>query len=235
MYVESDKIEIYGLVLSEKEWLSFANNISEKGERAFAAMFYRILYQYAIDNNKELFAKQCQEGLRSIDYSCARPYRIEGATDPNNRQRMKWVRDENIDIFDFKLDEGEIIKAIQTIDFKGLKGRKYWFVFHRIFEELNWLTVTKDNTFADWVTLYFQWSWERDKPWRTVDKEIRTSHSWQWNENTVPNSDIGKKYAALSKKVWSVFTDKPKKGDTDKPIDKDIFYLLNMNKINNGK
>lgn len=234
MYIESDNIEIYGQVLSEEEWLSFANNMNKAGERASAAMFYRILYQYAINNNNKFLAEQCREGIGNIDYPNARQYKKEGATDPNNRRRMKWVRNQDIDIFDYKLDEGEIIRAIQNIDFKKLKGRKYWFVVHRVFEELSWLTITMDNKFADWVAYYFHWPWERDRPWRTVEKEIRDSYSWQWNEKTVPGNDIGKDYAALSKLLWSIFTDKPKRNETDKPIDNGIFYLLNMKKINNG-
>ena len=140
--------------------------------------------------------------------------------DPHNRPKLIWKRDPDIDIFDFKLDEGKIIDALQKIKFKELKGRRFWFVVHRVFEELKWLTVTMDNKFACWVGLYFQWPWDTKKPWRTVEKDIRDAASWKWDKDSA--------YAKLARLLWTAFTDKPKRSENEVPVDKDYFYLPNI-------
>jgi hypothetical protein len=168
-------------------------------------------------------------------YASTYIYQEGGATDPHNRPKLLWKRNPDVDIFDFKLDESRIIEAIQKIDFKDLEGRWYWFVFHQVFNELNWLSVTKPSKFADWVSLYFKWTWERTKPWRTVPVQIRKTHSWDWDENTVPDNDIGKAFALLARLLWATFTDKPKRSEDETPDDKEYFYLPNKNKINNGQ
>ena len=237
MWEKATDIELLGLVHSAEEWLTFASKLVDAGESAAAAMFYRSLYQFAKDNDNTLLQEQCIVGLNDIIIPPASTYKYNKgvAADPNNRQRMTWKRNPDVDIFDFKLDENEIIRAIQNVDYKALKDRKFWFVFQRVFEELEWLFNKKDNMFACWVGYYFYWPWDRDRPWRTVEKEIRDTNSWQWNEHTVPDTNIGKYYAELAEIVWSTFTDKPKRSEKDIPVDKQIFYLPNLKKINNGK
>lgn len=237
MFEEVTEIEFGGLVHSPQEWLTFAHNLNTMGQSNSALILYRSLYEWAKENDDFQLQEDCRIASNTIIIPRATTYKYNtnGATDPHNRPRLVWKRDPEIDIFDFKLDEGRIIEALQKIEFKELKGRRYWFVVHRVFNELNWLSVTKDNKFAGWVNFYYRWEWEQDRPWRTVEKVIRDTDSWLWNENTVPGNDIGKYYAAFAKLLWSTFTDKPKRNENDIPDDKQYFYLPNMKKINNGK
>ena len=236
MCEEVTEIELLGLVHCAEDWLTFAQNLINNGESAFAAMILRAMYEWAKDNDKTQLQLDCRTLMNTINIPQASTYKYRegGATDPHNRQRRMWERNPDIDIFDFKLDEGRIIETIKKIDFKELDNRWYWFVYHRVFIELKWLTVVRPSKFADWVGLYFHWNWERTKPWRTVPKEIKDSHSWEWDENTVPGNDVGKHFAALALKLWSTFTKKPKRSDDDVPDDKEYFYLPYKTKINKG-
>jgi len=237
MYEEVTEIELLGLVHSAEEWLTFALNLNKQGESAFSAMVLRAIYEWAKENDNTQLQSDCRMLMTTINIPHASTfvYQKGGATDPHNRQNRIWKRAPDIDIFDFRLDEGKIIESIQTIDFKELEDRWYWFVFHRVFDELRWLSVKRPSKFADWVNLYFHWTWERTKPWRTVPKEIRDSHSWEWGGNTVPGNDVGKHFAALARLLWATFTDKPKLNEDEVPDDKDYFYLPNKTKINNGQ
>ena len=228
MFEEVTVIELLGLVHSAEEWLTFAHNLILEGESAFAAMVLRAIYEWSVDNDDTQLQLDCRMLMNTINtpHASTYTYMKGGATDPHNRQRLIWKRDPDVDIFDFKLDEGKIIEALEKIVFNDLKGRRFWFVVHRVFEELKWLSVTMDTKFADWVALYFQWPWERNKPWRTVEKDIRDAASWKWDKDSV--------YAKLARLLWATFTDKPKRNDNEKPEDKEYFYLPNKTKINNG-
>lgn len=229
MALGADKIKLFDAVLTAEEWLTFTRSIAKAGESATAAMFYRSLYQLAKVNGDDWLQEECIRGMNSVTIPVASLYREGGATDPNNRPRKEWVHNPEVDIFDPKLDEGAIIDALRGIDFIDLKERRYWFVVQRVFKELNWLSVTMDTKFADWVAYYFQWPWERNNPWRTVDENIRKIPSWEWN-----NYYGCEQYAALAKILWATFTVKPKISEEDEPIDKQSFYLPNKKKINNG-
>ena len=235
MWVEETGIDILGLVHTASEWLSFASKIRLAGEQSFAKSIYQALYDYAVKYNDDELVQLSLEGFHATPAFQATPcqYKKGSAADPNNRPRLKWERNPDADIFDTRLDEGEIIRALNEIEFSGLKDRKYMYVIREVFLELNWLAVTTniDQKFVRWSARYFQWPWEKARPWRTVETEIRNTKSWEWDETTVPNSDIGKHYAAFSKLLWSTFTDKPKTSENDKPQDKDIFYLPNKIKI----
>lgn len=237
MYEEVTEIEFCGLVHSPQEWLTFAHNLKAMGQNSSALIIFRSLYEWAKENDDFQLQEDCRIASNTIIIPRSTTYKYNkgGATDPHNRPRLIWKRNPDTDIFDFKLDEGRIFETLQKIDFKELDGRWYWFVFHRVFDELEWLSVPRPSKFADWVGLYFQWPWERTKPWRTVPKQIRNSHSWEWGENTVPGDDIGKRFAALARLLWATFTDKPKRCESDIPDDKQHFYLPNMKKINNGE
>lgn len=228
MFEEVTEIKLLGLVHSAEEWLAFARNIIEEGESTFAAMILRAIYDWAVDNDNTQLQSDCKMLMTTINipHAFTYTYKKGGATDPHNRPKLVWKRNPDIDIFDFRLDEGKIIETLQKIKFKELKGRKFWFVVHRVFEELRWLYVTMDNKFAGWVDLYFQWPWDCEKPWRTVEKDIRNEASWKWDKDSA--------YAKLARLLWTAFTDKPKRSENEVPVDKDYFYLPNKTKINNG-
>jgi hypothetical protein len=229
MFEEVTEIEFLGLVHTAEEWLTFARNLISEEQGAFAGMFLDALHKWAVENDNTQLQLDCRNLNSAIKIPQAFnfTYKKGGATDPHNRQKFIWKRNTDIDIFDFKLDEGRIIEALQKIKFKKLKGRRFWFVVHRVFKELKWLSVTMDNKFADWVGLYFQWPWDREKPWRTVNKEIRDADSWKWEKDSA--------YANLACLLWATFTNKPKRSDNEVPDDKEYFYLPNKKKINNGQ
>ena len=236
MFEEVAEIEYAGLVHSPEEWLTFAHNLQMMGQSDSALILYHSLYDWAKENDDTQLQEDCRVASNTIIIPRATTFKYKkgGATDPHNRPRFVWKRDSEVDVFDFRLDERRIIESIQKIDFKELEDRWYWFVFYRVFDELKWLSVTRPSKFADWVDFYFLWTWERTKPWRTVPKEIRDSNSWEWDENTVPDSGIGKYFAELARLLWNTFTDKPKRSEDEEPDDKDYFYLPNRSKINNG-
>ncbi len=224
-------------ILSVDEYISIAKRYIEIGNRDTAITMLSALKDCANKNKDYNLREDClilitenQYQLKLVDSD------NNVAASPFNREPKKpdgyYARAR---IFHPNLDEERIIIALTKIKFNRLKERRYWFVIKRIFEELNWLSVKTDTKFADWVDQNFNWPWEKNNPWRTVDKEIRRKNSWQWNIYAVPNNKDVESYGELAKILWNTFTEKPKRKNSDKPVDKETFYLPYKKVINNGQ
>ena len=235
MIEEKRDIVIEGLSHSPEQWLAFADALNRVGGSSASVLLYHTLFRVA--EKGSWLEKECANRINNAPTLDAHfvEYRGSGATDPWNRNPGIWVHDPNVPyIFDERLNEEKIYDALRRIDYKELKERKYWFVVKRVFEELNWLIDSMDTHFADWINANFKWFWDRNNPWRSVEKEILKSNSWDWNKNSVEGSDIGEKYAEFSNILWNTFTIIPKRKASDKPKDNDYFYLPGKILINNG-
>ena len=238
MEEEKHSIEMLGITHTFKEWYAFADELDHIGESSFAMRIFFTLYKLAPEGSQ--YKRDCATRVNKTPTLEAHytEYKSGGATDLWNRNPNTWVHDSNAPvIFDERLDEGKIYHALRGINFTELKERKYWFVIKRVFDELNWLKDSKNTHFADWVGVYFQWPWDRKNPWRKISEtepQIIKTPSWQWNEHTVPDSDVGKHYATMARMVWDTFTEIPKITDDDNPKDMSYFYLPYKILINDG-
>ena len=57
----------------------------------------------------------------------------------------------NINIFDFRLKESQIISTIKGINRNELGGINFAYAIHFFFESIKWLADTKDNNFTSWM------------------------------------------------------------------------------------
>ena len=57
----------------------------------------------------------------------------------------------NINIFDFRLKESQIISTIKGINRKELGDINFAYAIHFFFESIKWLADTKDNNFTSWM------------------------------------------------------------------------------------
>ena len=57
----------------------------------------------------------------------------------------------NINIFDYRLKESQIISTIKGINRKELGDINFAYAIHFFLESIGWLAVTKDNNFTSWM------------------------------------------------------------------------------------
>lgn len=109
------------------------------------------------------------------------------------------------------------------------------FVFFKILLFLGWINNHQKN-FLKWANLHWKLGWEKDYNFKfgnNIKKELRDTQISSWDENTLPNSDTGKAYRALAKKVLDILTEKV---NDNRIIDRKFFYKDGVKeRINDGK
>jgi hypothetical protein len=104
---------------------------------------------------------------------------------------------------------------------KGKEGKfqlsvKWWFVVHKVLEEIDWLNDKQNTKFIQWIDDVYGWEW-KTRDFKSVLAGFKHTHSTKWNEDTVKDANTGREYRDFANYVRSQFVDIDANGEiTDK-------------------
>jgi hypothetical protein len=113
-------------------------------------------------------------------------------------------------IFHSALDMIKVKDGINRIIIgKGKEGKfllsvKWWFVVHKVLEEIDWLNDKQDTKFIQWVDDVFGWEW-KTCDFKSVLAGFKHTHSTKWDVNTVKDMNTGRQYRELADYVRNMF------------------------------
>ena len=114
------------------------------------------------------------------------------------------------DIFHIALNISKVKDGINRIIIaKGKEGKfllsvKWWFVVHKVLEEIDWLNDKQDTKFIQWVDDVFGWKW-KTRDFKSVLAGFKHTHSTKWDSNTVKDMNTGRQYRELADYIRNMF------------------------------
>lgn len=132
---------------------------------------------------------------------------------PDNLEKEKNYPASTHDCIFNKAIDVDKVKAVinNIIDKKGKEGSfrlsvKWWFVVHRVLEEIDWLDDQQDTKFVLWVGDVYEWKW-KERGFQSVLPGFKHTHSMKWNADTVKNRNTGLLYKEFADYVRGQFVD----------------------------
>ena len=83
---------------------------------------------------------------------------------------------------------------------------KWWFVVHKVLEEIDWLDDKQDTKFINWVKDVYGWN-HKTHNFKSILSGFKHTPSTKWDANTVKNMNTGRQYRDLADYVRNTFVD----------------------------
>lgn len=163
------------------------------------------------------------------------------ADETNNESDIK--KDSNLDvvekkksptIFKKQINEKKVIEVVENLSSDKVVGKRRWYVIYRVFKFIEWLIMTNQNDFIEWVESNF--GWEGSKEFRGVQSEIIHTNPNKWNSIVIigkngkgDNVNIGPDYYNFAVTIRDAFVNTDE--DTGEIKDKDIFLNNKLQSI----
>lgn len=107
------------------------------------------------DEQKEIIENLCKhsEGLEAWinEYEDSEEWLTDEIAETSVNEQDEQVFPQNINIFDFKLNEDEIAQTIKIINRKDLGEINFSYAIHSFFESIDWLSDTRDTKYVLWM------------------------------------------------------------------------------------
>lgn len=118
---------------------------------------------------------------------------------------LTYKQSPNDTIFHDAIDVEKVKKVLPTFKLKTVvTGIKYWFVVHKVLEEIHWLQKKQDTLFIQWVKDVYGWEWKTED-FKSVNKAFKYKDncreellSIHWSAATTKDGKTGIAYKKLS-------------------------------------
>ncbi len=215
---------------SVERLLDMADKHAKSGMNEYALLLYLKLKQLAEEKGDYYLVDECNKRVRGIQFpmSVCTCLQDTPADEQNIPPQTPMGDNKTSEIFDYKLDQSKIRKALfEIINKEGIKpGKPFWFVVYSFFKYRSWIVKDIVTRFFDWINDNFNAGINGpNKHFQRIPVRFRDNTYPSWSAT---DGNVDKKYCDWIGMLTEKFTN-----DIDSDLhDKDGFTLPNKRKVN---